>query len=268
MTYSGIKTFRKKRQEAIGGGEGGDVDLEGVVRNSVVAVTPPGGTLELDGLAGNWFDIEINNSIDTVLISNLKVGAEYKLRIKSNQNTINWTGSGIQWLGTEPTLSDQAGATELFNCVCFDGQTLQCARVGDGAIVESQFVITMDTNVNSNLIGYYSSSPLPFDLNTVTRQSLPFNLSSPAPVVVDSFIQANGAGYYGFGVVDFFATYAFVECSMTIEQDSTGEIILTPTSALGYYDEDLTDPGQLGYISILEIPDPTTIIRATFTAYL
>ncbi len=109
---------------------GGTLDAQGVVKQSVQALSIAANVAEIDASTGNMFTLTLQNGVDTELqLSNQSTGQTFQVQITNNAigaGTISFDSQFEFEGGTAFTATAATSAVDILTFTCFAGGNVQC----------------------------------------------------------------------------------------------------------------------------------------------
>ena len=109
---------------------GGTLDAQGIVKQSVQALSIAANVAELDASTGNMFTLTLQNGVDTELqLSNQSAGQTFQVQITNNAiaaGTISFDSQFEFEGGTAFTATAATSAVDILTFTCFAGGNVQC----------------------------------------------------------------------------------------------------------------------------------------------
>ena len=114
---------------------GGTLDAQGVVKQSVSALSIAANVAELDASTGNMFTLTLQNGVDTELqLSNQSAGQTFQVQITNNATSPGTISFDSQFLfegGTAFTATASTSAVDVLTFTCFAGGDVVCVSAAN-----------------------------------------------------------------------------------------------------------------------------------------
>ena len=114
---------------------GGTLDAQGIVKQSVSALSIAANVAELDASTGNMFTLTLQNGVDTELqLSNQSAGQTFQVQITNNATSPGTISFDSQFLfegGTAFTATASTSAVDVLTFTCFAGGDVVCVSAAN-----------------------------------------------------------------------------------------------------------------------------------------